>query len=336
MNIAVKVTRAKKVNQVVKMREKISVVVPCYNEEAVISDFYKAITHVLGLEMHWDNYEVIFIDDGSNDKTYEIVEKLSKEDSHIEYISFSRNFGKESAMYAGLKYADGEYTVIMDADLQHPPEYIPEMYKLIKTGMYDMVATRRKSRWGDESKLRSFCSEAFYKFMNKISGIDMGNNAMDYRMFNGKAKKAIVDLTEYNRFSKGIFEWIGFRTFWLEIEINERAAGESKWSFGKLLAYSIEGCVAFSTVPLHLSSLFGIIFCIMAFVMIIVMVVHALLYGISGTGFATIICLILLNSGIQLFCIGILGQYLAKDYLQNKQRPIFIVQNTSKEEIEQI
>lgn len=315
------------------MKDKISIVVPCYNEEDVLQDFYKEVTRVMR-EITTDiNYEVIFVDDGSKDKTREIIERLSSSDSNIEYISLSRNFGKESAMYAGLEYADGDYTVIMDADLQHPPHYIIDMYRLMLTGKYDMIATRRKSR-GKESKIRSFCSKAFYKFMNKISGIDMGDNAMDYRMLNRKAKDAIVNLKEYNRFSKGIFEWIGFRTHWLEIEINERMAGESKWSFKKLLAYSIEGCVAYSTLPLYLSSLFGIVFCLIAFIMIIVMIIQALAYGNTGSGFATTICLILFVGGIQLFCIGILGQYLAKDYLENKKRPIFLVQSSSKEEKE--
>lgn len=315
------------------MKDKISIVVPCYNEEDVLQDFYKEVTRVMR-EITTDiNYEVIFVDDGSKDKTREIIEQLSSSDSNIEYISLSRNFGKESAMYAGLEYADGDYTVIMDADLQHPPHYIIDMYRLMLTGKYDMIATRRKSR-GKESKIRSFCSKAFYKFMNKISGIDMGDNAMDYRMLNRKAKNAIVNLKEYNRFSKGIFEWIGFRTHWLEIEINERMAGESKWSFKKLLAYSIEGCVAYSTLPLYLSSLFGIVFCLIAFIMIIVMIIQALAYGNTGSGFATTICLILFVGGIQLFCIGILGQYLAKDYLENKKRPIFLVQSSSKEEKE--
>lgn len=312
------------------MGDKISVVVPCYNEEAVLQKFYYEITKVMTNEVNCEDYEVIFVDDGSKDKTYAMIKQLSKEDSHIEYVSFSRNFGKESGMYAGLKYADGDYTIIMDADLQHPPKYIPQMYNEIKTGDYDMIATRRRSR-GNESKFRSFCSESFYKFMNKISGINMGNNAMDYRMLNKKAKDAIVNLTEYNRFSKGIFEWIGFRTEWLEIEINDRIDGVSKWSFRKLLAYSIEGCVAFSTMPLHLSSIFGLIFCLIAFIMIVFMVIEALIQGPSGTGFATIICLMLLIGGIQLFCMGILGQYLAKDYLENKKRPIYLVQDSSKE-----
>ncbi len=316
-----------------EMSDKISIIVPCYNEEAVLLEFYNEITKVLMDQMNHDNYEILFIDDGSKDSTSNIIESLSIKDAHVQYVTFSRNFGKESAMYAGMVYSEGDYTVIMDADLQHPPKYIPEMYKIIKSGHYDMVATRRRTR-GNESKFASFCSETFYKFMNKISGINMGDNAMDFRMFNKKAKNAIVNLTEYNRFSKGIFEWIGFRTHWLEIEINDRAAGVSKWSFRKLLAYAIDGCVAYSTLPLHLSSLFGIVFCLMAFIMIIIMVTEAAIFGITRSGYATTVCLILLVGGIQLFCIGILGQYLAKDYLENKKRPIFLVQKTSKEDKE--
>lgn len=313
--------------------KKISIVVPCYNEEAVLNEFYREITNTLLNEMQHDNYEVVFVDDGSHDSTAEIMEKLSREDNHIQYVSFSRNFGKESAMYAGLTYADGDYTVIMDADLQHPPRYIPEMYESIKDNQYDMVATRRKSR-SDESKIKSLYSGLFYKFMNRISGIDMGNNAMDFRMLNRKAKNAIVNLREYNRFSKGIFEWIGFRTKWLEIDIDKRAAGETKWSFRKLLAYAIEGCVAYSTLPLHLAALFGMLFCITAFIIIFITIIKAIVYGHTGSGYATIVCLMLFIGGVQLFCMGIMGQYIAKDYLENKKRPIYLVQKTSKEYIE--
>lgn len=311
-------------------KKKISIVVPCYNEEAVIRAFYNEIKRVLNNDLNEVEHEIIFVDDGSKDRTCEIIEELSSTDREVEFLSFSRNFGKESAMYAGLVFASGDYTVIMDADLQHPPRYIPEMYKKIQTGDYDMVATRRSSR-GKESKFRSVCSEVFYKIMNRISGINMGNNAMDYRMFNKRARQAIINMSEYNRFSKGIFEWIGFRTYWMEIEIDERAAGESKWSFKKLLAYSIEGCIAFSTTPLLLSSIMGIIFCLIAFIMIICLVMEACIYGISGTGFATIICISLLIGGIQLFCVGILGQYVARDYLENKKRPIYLIQKSSKD-----
>lgn len=309
---------------------KISIIVPCYNEEDVINSFYIEITKTLISDMQHSDYEILFIDDGSTDSTYRIICELANKDNHVHYISLSRNFGKESAMYAELSYADGDYTVIMDADLQHPPKYISEMYKLMQEEDIDMVATRRKSR-GNESKFASFFSESFYKLMNKISGIDISNNAMDFRMLNKKARNAIVNLPEYNRFSKGIFEWIGFKTHWLEIEINDRAAGQSKWSFAKLFAYAIEGCVAYSTLPLHLSSILGIVFCVVAFVMIIVMVVQTIVYKDFGSGYATIICLMLLIGGIQLFCLGILGQYLAKDYLENKKRPIYLVRDSSKE-----
>ncbi len=312
-----------------KKEGKLSIIVPCYNEEAVLANFYKEIMMVLREQIQIEEFEVLFIDDGSKDQTKNIIEGLSNQDSNVEFLSFSRNFGKESAMYAGLQYADGDYIVIMDADLQHPPCYIGKMYQLMISGKYDMIATRRKSR-GKESKLRSFCGESFYKIMNKISGINMGNNAMDYRMFNKKAKDAILSMTEYNRFSKGIFEWIGFRTFWLEIEIADRAAGESKWSFRKLLSYSLEGCIAFSTLPLSLSSLFGMLFCVIALMMLIVMFIEACVYGVAGTGYTTIICMILLVGGVQLFCVGILGQYLSKAYLETKNRPIYLVQDSSK------
>lgn len=312
------------------MGDMVSIVVPCYNEESVIHDYYTETTEILSKEGGIEDYEIIFVDDGSTDRTREIIKDLSKADSHVEYLSFSRNFGKESAMYAGLTYAEGVYTVIMDADLQHPPKYIPNMLEEMKSGDCDMVATRRKKR-GKESVARSLMSQAFYKVMNRISGIDMGDNAMDYRMLNRKAKNAIINMAEYNRFSKGIFEWIGFRTKWMEIEINERQAGESKWSFRKLFAYSLEGIIAFSTMPLHISSVLGLLFFLAAFVMIAIMVVESLLYGVPGTGYVTIICLILLTGGLQFFCIGILGQYLAKDYLENKNRPIYLVQESSKD-----
>lgn len=309
--------------------EKISVIVPCFNEEDVLEAFYQETTRILIDEMQLQDFEILFVDDGSKDRTYEILKKLSEKDEHVEFLSFSRNFGKESAMYAGLKYADGEYTVIMDADLQHPPCYIAQMYKLIKTKEYDMIATRRISR-GRENRFRSFCSESFYKIMNRISGINMGNNAMDYRMFNKKAREAILSMTEYNRFSKGIFEWIGFKTFWLEIEIADRKAGTSKWSFKKLLLYSLEGCTAFSTLPLALSSFMGFLFCIVAVLMILIMAIQSIIMGVEGSGYTTIICAILLVGGVQLFCIGILGQYLSKTYMEVKGRPKFLIQDMSK------
>lgn len=311
-----------------KTDEKISIVVPCYNEEETICDFYETTKSVLEEQMQLKRYEILFVDDGSEDKTAEIIRELSIRNEQVEFLSFSRNFGKESAMYAGLKYVEGDYIVIMDADLQHPPEVIPKMYQKISTGMYDMIATRRKNRSTD-TKSRAFFGRLFYKFMNKISGIDMGNNAMDFRMFNKKARNAVLAVLEYNRFSKGIFEWIGFRTYWMEIEIADRKAGVSKWSFWKLFLYSLEGCLAFSTIPLALASVLGILLWIVAVIMIIAMVIHALITGVEGSGYATIVCMILLVGGVQLFCMGILGQYVSKAYLEVKRRPKFLIQDMS-------
>lgn len=308
--------------------EKISIVVPCYNEEAVLNIFYCTLKKIMENDLEYDNYELLFVNDGSKDDTEKILVELSKQDEHVQYLTFSRNFGKESAMYAGLQYADGDYTVIMDADLQHPPEAIVEMYREMKTGKYDMIATRRKNR-NTDTKIRAALSLLFYKIVNKISGINMGDNALDFRMFNKKAKNAILSMAEYNRFSKGIFEWIGFRTYWLEVEIADRAAGESKWSIKSLFRYSLEGCIAFSTIPLALSSVCGLLFCSIAIIIILVMAIEALIHGSTGTGYATIICTILIVGGVQLFCFGILGQYLSKAYLEIKRRPKFLLMDMS-------
>lgn len=307
---------------------KISIVVPCYNEEDVLHTFYNTTKKILEKDMGLNNYELLFVNDGSKDDTGKILAELSKQDEHVQYLTFSRNFGKESAMYAGLQYADGDYTVIMDADLQHPPEAIIDMYREIETGNYDMIATRRKNR-NTDTKIRALLSQTFYKIMNKISGINMGDNALDFRMFNKKAKAAILSMVEYNRFSKGIFEWIGFRTYWLEVEIADRVAGNSKWSFKSLFKYSLEGCIAFSTVPLALSSILGLLFCSIALIIILAMFIEFCIYGSTGTGYATIICTILLVGGVQLFCVGILGQYFAKAYLEIKQRPKFLLLDMS-------
>lgn len=314
-------------------KENLCIIVPCYNEEDVLYEFYEVTNRILEKDMNLSDYEILFVNDGSRDNTNDIIKELSEKDEHVQFLTFSRNFGKESAMYAGLKYSNAEYTVIMDADLQHPPEILCDMYKEMQSGQYDMIATRRKNRDTD-TRFRAFCSRTFYKIMNKISGIDMGNDALDYRMFNKRAKKAMLAMTEYNRFSKGIFEWIGYRTKWIEIDIAERAAGNSKWSFRKLISYSLEGCVAFSTMPLALSSLFGFVFCTIALLMIILMVVNSIVNGVNGSGFASIICTVLLVGGVQLFCVGILGQYLAKAYLETKNRPIFLLQEMSEKKIE--
>lgn len=314
-----------------KSVDKISIVIPCYNEEDVLLNFYEETKKVMqtGAQRYQLDFEMLFVDDGSKDTTAAIIKELHEKDGHVEFLSFSRNFGKESAIYAGLQFADGDYTVIMDADLQHPPEVILQMYEEMKSGRYDMIATRRKNRSSD-TKIRAAGAKMFYKVMNKISGIDMGNNAMDFRMLNHKTKNAILSMGEYNRFSKGIFEWVGFRTCWLEIEIPERKAGTSKWSFVKLFRYSLEGCMAFSTLPLALSSFIGFALCLIAVLMIIIMVVQTMITGVEGSGYATIICTILLVGGVQLFCIGILGQYLSKAYLEVKRRPKFLIQDLSE------
>lgn len=304
----------------------ISIIVPCYNEEEVLREFYDCVTNVV--DKITKEYELLFVNDGSRDKTEEIIKEFAEYDAHVKYISFSRNFGKESAMYAGLENSDGKYTVIMDADLQHPPKVIEEMYNYIKNDEFDMIATRRKDRKSD-SFIRGGLSQLFYKIMNKISGIDMGNNAMDFRMFNQRSKDAILEMSEYNRFSKGIFEWIGYKTHWLEIEIAERKAGNSKWSFIKLLMYSLEGCLAFSTLPLIISSVLGLIACFVAIIIIMSMLIQSIVYGVEGSGYATTICMILLMGGIQLLCIGILGQYLSKAYLEVKNRPKYLVSDTN-------
>lgn len=311
--------------------KRLSIIVPCFNEEDVLHEFYNVTKNVIEDKIKLDDYEILFVNDGSKDATARILKELNGQDKHVQYLNFSRNFGKESAMYAGLQHADGDYIVIMDADLQHPPEALVDMYREMQTGQYDMIATRRTNRDTD-SKLRAFLSQTFYKVMNKISGIDMGNNALDYRMFNKKAQKAMLAMSEYNRFSKGIFEWIGFRTCWLEVDIADRVAGNSKWSFKGLFLYSLEGCIAFSTMPLAISSVLGLVFCVVAIAIIVIMTVQSLIYGIEGSGYATIVCTVLLVGGVQLFCIGILGQYLSKAYLEVKNRPKYLLLETSKEE----
>ncbi len=307
----------------------ISVVVPCYNEQEVLSIFYDEMNRVSKLMPDVD-FDILLVNDGSKDNTLEEMKKLHAIDKRVRYLSFSRNFGKEAAIYAGLENAKGDYVAIMDADLQDPPSLLPEMYKAVTEEGYDSVATRRVTRKG-EPPIRSFFARQFYKIMNKISNTDIVDGARDYRLMNRKFVEALLSMGEYNRFSKGLFGWVGFKTKWLEFENVERAAGETKWSFWKLFKYSIEGIVAFSTMPLVLSSLFGVIACILAFVFIIVIVVRKLLYGDPVAGWASTITIMLFIGGVQMLCIGILGQYLSKTYLETKNRPIYIVGETSEE-----
>lgn len=311
----------------------LSIVVPCYNEQEVLPLFYDKITEVMaGMRSEHPelDYEVVFINDGSKDKTLEGLRKYARMDERIRYISFSRNFGKEAGMFAGLEASKGDYIVVMDADLQHPPELLPEMYSYVSSGEYDCAATRRVDRDG-ESKVRSWFARKFYQIMNKISQTEIVDGAQDYRFMTRQMVDAILSMREYNRFSKGIFSWVGFRTKYIEIKNVERAAGTTAWSFWGLFKYSLEGIVAFSTAPLAIASLLGIISCAIAVIMAIVTVIQKLAFGNPTSGYPTIVCLILLFGGLQLFTTGILGQYLAKTYMECKNRPIYLVQETEKD-----
>ncbi len=307
--------------------EKISVIVPCLNEEDSLPFFYEEINRV-SKEMNAIDFEFLFIDDGSKDQTLSLLKDLSQKDERIKYIAFSRNFGKEAAIYAGLKNSSGDYVVIMDADLQDPPSLLPKMLQAIKEEGYDSAATRRVTRKG-EPPVRSFFARLFYRLMNHISDANIMDGARDYRLMNRKMVDAILSMCEYNRFSKGIFGWIGFDTKWIEYENVERVAGKTKWSFWKLFKYSLEGITAFSVEPLQIASIFGVFFSFIALIMIIVIIIRTLVFGDPTSGWPSLVCIIMLIGGIQLLCIGILGQYLAKTYLETKHRPIYISKETN-------
>lgn len=309
------------------MKELMSIVVPCYNEEEVIEKYYEATTPIVQ-EMNID-YEIIFVDDGSKDKTAQLMKMLAEKDKHIKYIILSRNFGKEGAMYAGLCHAKGDYVAIMDVDLQDPPALLPEMLDTLRNEEYECVGTRRVTRKG-EPKIRSFFARSFYRLINKMTKTEIVDGARDFRLMKRNMVDSILELQEYNRFSKGIFSWVGYRTKWLEYENIERAAGETKWSFWKLFKYSIEGIVAFTTAPLAIASFFGFIFCFLAFAGILFIVIRALVEpGSAIDGWPSMMCLILFVGGIQLLTIGILGQYLSKTYLETKKRPIYLTRETN-------
>lgn len=308
----------------------ISVIVPCFNEEEALPYFYDEIVKISKLMQDVD-FEFIFVNDGSKDKTLSVIKNLAKNDSRVKYISFSRNFGKEAAIYAGFQNCIGDYAVLMDADLQDPPHLLPEMYKAIVEEGYDSVATRRVTRKG-EPPIRSFFARAFYKIINRISDADIVDGARDYRLMKRSMVNAILSMAEYNRFSKGIFGWIGFDTKWIEFENVERVAGETKWSFWKLFKYSLEGITAFSVGPLQIASIFGSIFSIIAFIMILMIVIKTLIFGDPVSGWPSTVCIIMLIGGIQLLCIGILGQYLSKTYLETKKRPVYITKETNIDE----
>ena len=300
-----------------------SCIVPCFNEEEVIPLYYEEMQKVRKQEERKIDFEIIFIDDGSKDKTLEVIKKLSEQDECIHYVSFSRNFGKEAAMYAGFEHANGEYVVTMDVDLQDPPHLIPEMIRSIEEEGYDSVATRRVTRKG-EPPIRSFFARRFYGLINKISDADIVDGARDFRMMKRDMVNAILSMPEYNRFTKGIFGWVGFKTKWIEFENVERAAGETKWSFWKLFRYALEGIIAFSTVPLTIVSLIGVIVCIIAFLFLLFVVIRAAIFGDPVAGWPSLICVISFLSGIQLLGIGVVGMYLSKTYLETKKRPIYI------------
>lgn len=310
--------------------KKMTVIVPCFNEEEALPIYYKEMCKVMN-RMKEVELELLFVDDGSSDHTLSVMKDLHMLDARCSYLSFSRNFGKEAAIYAGLKHAVGDYVAVMDVDLQDPPELLPEMYRILEEEGYDSVATKRSTRTG-EPKFRSFLSESFYKVINKISKTEIVNGARDYRLMRRNMVDAVLNMSEYNRFSKGIFEWVGFRTKWLEFENVERSAGETKWSLKKLFFYSLEGITGFSVAPLSLASVIGVLFCLLSFVMIGVIIIRTIIWGDPVSGWPSLVCIVFFVGGIQLLCTGIVGQYLSKTYLETKHRPIYILKDSSKEE----
>ncbi len=304
------------------MNKLCSCIVPCFNEEKVIPIYYDEMQKVMKQEENIE-FEIIFVDDGSKDGTLEIMRKLSEQDPKVHYISFSRNFGKEAALYAGLERAKGDYVITMDVDLQDPPYLIPKMIRCIEEENYDSVATRRVTREG-EPVIRSFFARQFYKLINKISDSNIVDGARDFRMMKRKMVDAILTMPEYNRFTKGIFGWVGFETKWLEYKNVERAAGETKWSFWKLFRYACEGIMVFSTAPLMAVSLMGVFVCIFAFLFLIFVIVRAAVFGDPVAGWPSLVCIISFLSGIQLLGMGVVGMYLSKTYLETKHRPIYI------------
>ncbi len=313
---------------------KISLIIPCYNEEAALPFIYKELVLVSSQLKDYE-FEYLFVNDGSSDRTLSILKELAASDPRVNYYSFSRNFGKESAMFAGFCNADGDYVAVMDADLQDPPSLLPQMLEILQTGEYDSVATRRVSRDG-EPKIRSFFARSFYKIINKISDADIVDGARDFRLMKREMVDAIVAMNEYNRFSKGIFGWIGFRTYWLPYKNVERVAGETKWSFWGLLKYAIDGIINFSQVPLSLASYGGVFLTFVSFLAIIFVVVRRLIFGDPVSGWASLVCIITFIGGVQLFCMGIIGQYLSKTYLETKRRPHFIISETNKKDADKI
>lgn len=307
---------------------KLSLIVPCFNEQAALPLFYDEVTRVLNTMQC--AYEILFVNDGSRDETLAILKGFAEKDEHVTYLSLSRNFGKEAAMYAGFCNASGDYVAVMDADMQDPPALLPEMVKMLETGEYDSVATRRVNREG-EPPIRSWFARRFYKLINRISDADIVDGARDFRLMKREMVDAIVAMGEYNRFSKGIFGWIGFKTYWLPYQNVERVAGETKWNFWKLLKYAFDGIINFSEVPLSIASWSGIGMAFVASIMLVVIIVRRLCFGDPVAGWASTMCVIVFIGAIQLFCIGIMGQYLAKTYNETKKRPHYIISESNKE-----
>ncbi|EOS43368.1 hypothetical protein C810_03856 [Lachnospiraceae bacterium A2] len=309
-------------------RGKLSLIIPCFNESQAVPIFYKEVTKVvasIGCE-----YELLFVDDGSNDDTLNTIVNLAKKDDKVFYLSFSRNFGKESAIYAGFCNADGDYVAVMDADMQDPPALLPEMFEILQKGEFDSVATRRMDRVG-EPPIRSWFARRFYQFINKVSDADIVDGARDFRMMKREMVNSIISMNEYNRFSKGIFGWIGFRTYWLPYENVERVAGETKWDFWKLFKYAIGGIINFSEVPLNIASWIGVVMTFVSFVFLFFVIFRKACFGDPVAGWASTICVIVFIGGIQLFCMGIMGQYIAKTYTESKHRPHYIISRTNKD-----
>ena len=306
---------------------KVSIVVPMYNEQESLGILYQELNRVTDTIKDYE-FEYLFVNDGSKDNTLQEIQKLAAADERVHYVSFSRNFGKEAALYAGLSNADGDYIATMDADLQDPPSLLPQMLAMIENQDCDNVATRRVNRKG-EPPIRSFFARCFYKLMRRLSNIDIADGARDYRLMSRAMVDSILSVSEYNRFSKGIFAWVGYETKWLEFENVERSAGETKWSFWKLVRYSIDGIINFSNTPLQISSYLGMILTIVSFIAIIVEVIRALVFGDPVAGWPSLVCIITFIGGIELFCMGIMGQYIAKTYMEVKRRPHYIIKESN-------
>ena len=313
--------------------KKISLIIPCYNEQEALPLFYEEVTRVMGTLAY--DYELLFVNDGSKDATLPILQDLSKKDEHVIYLSFSRNFGKEAAMYAGFCNAGGDYVAVMDADMQDPPSLLPQMLEILETGEYDSVATRRETRKG-EPRIRSWFAKRFYSIINRISDADVVSGARDFRLMKREMVDAIVSMCEYNRFSKGIFGWVGFKTHWLAYENVERVAGKTKWNFWKLFKYAIDGIINFSQAPLTIAAWAGVLMTLLSFGFLAFIIIRRIAFGDPVMGWASTMCVIVFIGGVQMFFLGIIGQYLSKTYLETKHRPHYIISQTNKEDAKRI